>query len=261
MSKYLRLGFPYAMCIVLGVLLWIKWKQPVKVQKIDPISAIATVVKTYEDHYGRKHTTIAKSANAISGATLNDPTQVPAVVDSAANSLKIAFKEIDQVTKAKFVVEQKLLSAQRMIDSLDQIVFEYTGKFLTVRYTPKPTVAHPNGYFDYKYNGEFNMVDHTKEDKFLGIKFRKRSYTDFYFTDTAAYLTKDIKRITVQKQTVSRYKLQAAGTYNLQEDKYAYGPSFLIDAGIVNFSVNQFYWPQSKNWSTVVNAHLNLKSF
>jgi len=256
MSKLIKfLKFlPYLIIIVLGIILYMKWNQPVEEEvKSNPMNTVAEVAKKFKDAAGANHIAIDKNANSVKPSDMSDPNKVPGFVDTASRALKIAKQEIDQITKLLFISEGKRLLAEKVIDSLGVESYVHNGKYLTLSYK--------NGYFDYRYRAGLDIVDYTKKTKFLGITFAKKSFTDFSLTDTAASFTGNVQRLTVDRREPQPWlKFNASYQYNLQDNAHGYGPGLRIDKGPLGLQVSQLYWPASQAWQTTVNAHLTLKN-
>lgn len=262
MKNNFKTTIPYLICAILIFLLYTKWDQPVKIVRTEPIEVAAKIVKAFEDKNGVKHTVIEKNSNTITHSALEDPTIVAGFVDTASTALKIAKSQIDQITKAYFTAVGENLKLEKRNDSLEGQVFEYRGKYLWAQFNPKKSEEFPNGKFSYRYNGDFNVVDYTKRTKLLGLTVSKKEFTDFYLSDTAAYLTGNIKRLTFEKFHKNKsIQLGAFSQYDLQRNIFGYGPSVRIEKGPFDVSINQVYWPIEKNWSTLFNAHFTIKSF
>lgn len=260
---------PYAIILLLAGVIYFLYTRPKEIVTVPVTSVVRDTVYQFrwKDSEGRNHSRIESDGNVISQDELKDPTKRSPAIDSAAKALNIANNKIEQLTSLVIISEQRRLKAERKADSLNRETIYYSGPFIDITYTPPDSVNvrdFPYGEFGYLYKGELQWVKHKAQKKLLGLipLTKEKSYTDFFLTDTNAYIAPGMKRITI-KQDEPNFgaRIQASSLVNPETWSVGAGPAVRIDIGRFSIQGQYLHYPQTGNWRWGINTNYDLVRF
>ena len=258
--------------IVLGVLLasvscWALYQKSQKEkaenktsvnQKV--VNQAATIINRYIDSSGRKHAVLSADSNHLPANWYQNGTAIKGgLVDTVAQALNIAKKQLEAITQVATITQAEKLSAQKQIDSLRHLTYYYQDKYLWIAYHPaKADDTTGNGQFDFKYNDLLNIAQYWKKSWFLGAK---KSYIDIYSNDVRTTVN-GVKRLVVeQQQPAFNLRIQVVANYNFDNPVLNLGPGLQLDIKSLSLTGAYYYKQDTRSFIPVLGAHYDLFHF
>lgn len=192
------------------------------------VKQAATIINTYIDKNNLNHSVISADSNRLSANWYDNGTAISGgLVDTVAQALGIAKKQLQEAVQISTTTEAAKLKAEKKIDSLQRLTYYYRDKYLQLAYRPaKPGDTTDNGQFDFKYNDSLNVVQYWKRSWFLGAK---KNYIDIFSNDPRTTVN-GIKRLVVeQKEPSFGLRVQAIANYNFSKQVVNVGPGLQFD--------------------------------
>jgi len=234
-------------------------KRSVRNQKT--VDMAATIISRLVDSSGRNHITIRADGNTLPAGWEKDGTAIKGgLIDTVAQALNIARKQLQEVTQIAITNQAKHLRAERAIDSLQRITYFYKGRYMQLAYRPaaKGADTTDHGRFDYQYNDSINVVQYWKRRWLLGAR---QSYIDIYPNDPNATIN-GVKRLVVkQKEPALGLRIQAVSNYDFSRRLMNIGPGVQFDINRFSLAGNYYYDFDAKQFRPSVGARYDLVRF
>ena len=225
----------------------------------DTVTGTTEKIKEYTDSSG-KHTVFYKqdTRTTISDKELLDKDRPKNWADTVANALNIALKEIDRLQRQVSIMESRELQANKTIEDLYKIVWQYRDKYADITFTlPKDSTIKPT--FDLSYRNTVTVTDYSRRDRVLGLKIgAKRSYTNITSEDPRTtingYKTLQIQR----REPFFGVRGYASGLYIPDFNFLGLGAGLGVEMGRLTLKGNYLYVPDNNKWYPNFSASYDL---
>lgn len=261
MNRFLNILPWLLLLIVIGLYVYERNsgpKIPDPIKNTGPVNVDVPIVKTYTDSDGVKHAVVESGLNTVSQAYINSVNRQPNIIDSSAQKMQIAAKQIIELTRFNSLVKDSLLKARKTINSLNnRLAYVYNDKFVKLSFTP-PIDSLDTGIFDFAYNADLTVVQYQKRKWFLGAK---KSYLDISSNDPRTTI-RGVKQLTIEQETPEfGLRFQGSTNWNPETNVFGFGPAIRVDLGRFSFQGNYIYYPSSGRWRPGVTANYDILRF
>jgi len=143
----------------------------------------APAVGKHTDEKGQHHGSFDVSANKVDGKLV---AVSPSIVDTISRLSNVKPSQVTDWQAIAITSRAELLKASRKIDSLNNVVYEYKGKYISLSYRPGKiqTDTVDAGLFGYRYDAIISRTDYTQGLRLLGIPVGfQQSIADIYGDD------------------------------------------------------------------------------
>lgn len=177
-------------------------------------------------------------------------------VDSLLAQAGVKDNQVKSISTAYAKVSQENIQLKRVLNAVTQdTVYEYRDKWLDLSFQRKDS-AFAIGSF--KYNFDFNTVNYTERDWFLG---KKKTYTQIWSSDPRVSI-RGLDKITIrQDEPEYGLRVQANAVWNPETNSIGWGPGLRLDINRFSIQGKYSYYPEIKEWRPMISGNFDLIRF
>ncbi|GAA4341584.1 hypothetical protein GCM10023149_53970 [Mucilaginibacter gynuensis] len=238
----------------------LKYAQSENTKSQATVKQAATIINRYIDTAGRKHVVVEDDENKLKNNWYQNGTAISGgLIDTVAQALNIARKQLQEITQVATVTKYEKLKAERKYDSLQRLTYYYKDKYLQLAYRPaRPGDTTDNGQFDFAYNDSLHVVQYWKRKWLLGAK---KSYVDIFSSDPRTTVN-GVKRLVVeQKEPTFGLRVQAVSNYSFSRKLLNVGPGLQFDFKRFSLVGTYYYDVDANQWRPSIGARYDLIRF